>query len=229
MGTARWGRGLAALALMIALTGCGGDESDTSASRGVATSETTTASLEPSTTNPSPSSTTPVQTTPPAQTRTPRTTTTAVRSRTTAPAVARASTTTTVPGAVNPPGGITSHGGPVRDHVSLVDNLRGRGLTVTPQSAISQPFLRGDGTILAVSGPGVAATTLQSFQYDSAAAAAADAATFGPDGNPKTVMVGWIGAPHLYVRERVLVIYVGSDTAMTGLLTELLGPQFSGR
>jgi hypothetical protein len=117
----------------------------------------------------------------------------------------------------------------VRDHVSLVDNLRSRGLTVTPLESIAQPFLRGDGTVLGIGGAGIAPTRLQSFQYESAEAATADAATFGPDGSPNGIHVDWLAPPHLYLKGRVLVIYVGADEAVTGLLTDLLGPQFSGR
>ena len=117
----------------------------------------------------------------------------------------------------------------MRDHVSLVDNLRSRGLTVMPLESVAQPFLRGDGTVLGIGGAGIAPTRLQSFQYESAQAAAADAATFGPDGSPTGVHVDWLAPPHLYLKGRVLVIYVGADEAVTGLLTDVLGPQFSGR
>jgi hypothetical protein len=139
--------------------------------------------------------------------------------------------TTVLPAAPAPPlpATMTSHGGPVRDHVSLVDNLRGRGLTVTPVGPISQPFLHGDGTRLAITGPGIGAAEIQSYEYDTADGAAADAATFRPDGTPRTVMVDWVSAPHLYLRGRVIVVYVGTDPGVTSTLTDLLGPQFSGR
>ena len=117
----------------------------------------------------------------------------------------------------------------MRDHVSLVDNLRARGLLVTPVDSVRQPFLHADGTVLALSGAAVGPARIQSYDYASADAAAADAATFGPDGSPRTSNVGWIGAPHLYLKGRVLVIYVGSDSTVTGLLTDVLGPQFAGR
>ncbi len=117
----------------------------------------------------------------------------------------------------------------MRDHVSLVDNLRSRGLTVTPLESIAQPFLRGDGTVLGIGGAGIAPTRLQSFQYESAQAAAADAAKFGPYGSPSGIHVDWMAPPHLYLKGSVLVIYVGADEAVTGLLTVVLGPQFSGR
>ncbi|MCH8893058.1 MAG: hypothetical protein IIB32_06120 [Chloroflexi bacterium] len=35
---------------------------------------------------------------------------------------------------------IVSHGGPVKDYVSLVDNLRAAGATVDPAGTVSQPF-----------------------------------------------------------------------------------------
>lgn len=98
-----------------------------------------------------------------------------------------------------------------------------------PLESVAQPFLHGHGTVLGIGGAGIAPTRLQSFQYESTQAAAADAATFGPDGSPRGVHIDWLAPPHLYLKGSVLVIYVGADHAVTSLLTELLGPQFSGR
>src|SRR5688572_14493870 len=55
---------------------------------------------------------------------------------------------------------VTSHGGPVRDHVSLVDNLRAAGLRVDPTGPVSQPFLTASGETLHVDGE-----TIQAFEY----------------------------------------------------------------
>src|SRR5215472_3491286 len=44
-----------------------------------------------------------------------------------------------------------SHGGPVRDHVSFVDNLRAAGYSVSPSGDVQQPFLRPRGTLLQIS------------------------------------------------------------------------------
>ena len=88
-----------------------------------------------------------------------------------------------------------------------------------PLESVAQPFLRGAGTVLGISGAGINPTRLQSFEYESAQGAAADAATFGPDGSPRGVLVDWLAAPRLYLKGRVLVIYVGADAAVTGLLT----------
>src|SRR3954454_14221401 len=60
-----------------------------------------------------------------------------------------------------------SHGGSVRDHVSLVDYLRGKGFTVEIAGDVQQPFLRPSGTTLRISGAGITQPAeIQSFNYD---------------------------------------------------------------
>ncbi len=132
---------------------------------------------------------------------------------------------------------IVSHGGPVKDHVSFVDALRAKGLTVEIVGSIEQPFLRAKGTSLRTSGGNLKQPAeLQSFNYDDTdlrtdglKAAAEDAAQIEPDGNPKTMRISWIAPPHFFRKERVIVLYVGSDSTVLALLTELLGPQFAGK
>ncbi len=119
-----------------------------------------------------------------------------------------------------------SHGGPVRDHVSLVDNLRGRGLTVIPTASVNQPFLTAPGTILDIRGGGIGDTSIQSFDYQSPEEAANDMERLvrgGTDGARISVM--WTGPPHFFLRERAFVIYVGADVALVDLLNDLLGPE----
>lgn len=235
-------RPAAALVVLLALAGCGraAPEASSTPTTAAPTSSSTTALVateEPTTTvvAPEPPPIPEPAPVPVVQTTAPPATVTTVKP------VVKPSTTTTVQ-EVAPPTStvepapqpqttvvVTSHGGPVRDHVSLVDNLRGRGLTVVPVSSVGQPFLHTDGTVLAVSGPGIAATRLQSFDYETAAAAAADAATFGPDGNPRGFMVDWVAPPHLFLRGRVIAIYTGTDAPLLGILTDLMGPQFAGR
>lgn len=223
------------LVVLIALGACGGNRSEASLPQDVGPVATVTSTVpEPPTTT---TTTVPETTTTTTPARTPATTRTAAPERM-RPATATATepvapqttttTTSTTTTTVVVPEPVTSHGGPVRDHVSFVDNLRARGLTVTPVDSVVQPFLTGDGTVLAVSGAGIRPTQLQSFQYESAQAAAADAATITPECNPRHSVVSWLGPPHFYRAGRVLVIYVGSDPAVTGLLTDLLGPQFCG-
>lgn len=131
---------------------------------------------------------------------------------------------------------VQSHGAPVRDHVSFVDYLRGQGRTVEIVGDVQQPFLRAKGTTLRISGGDIKQPAeIQSYNYDpneipdAAKAAAADAQNIGPDGNPRTMMITWVAPPHFYRKERVIVIYLGSDPAALKLLTDALGPQFAGR
>ncbi len=233
----------AVVLLLVALAACGRGGPDTpralppppSVASSVPEPSTTTTTTVPETTTTTTVPETTTTTAAPARRTTPTTAAERARPATTVvtePVVAEPTTTTTTVATVTPPpeptGAATSHGGPVRDHVSLVDNLRARGLTVTPLESVVQPFLRGDGTVLAVRGSGIGPAQLQSFEYESAQAAAADAATLTPDCNPGMTSIMWMGPPHFYGAGRVLVIYVGSDTGMTGLLQELLGPPICG-
>ncbi len=124
-----------------------------------------------------------------------------------------------------------SHGGPVRDHVSFVDALRSKGLTVQIAGAVNQPFLHAQsGTGLQVGGESLAAPAdLQSFDYSSEAAVQADARQITPDGNTRTAMIDWIAPPHFFTRGRLIVIYVGADPAVLRILSGLLGPQVAGK
>ena len=124
----------------------------------------------------------------------------------------------------------TSHGGPVADHGSFVDHLRGKGLMVEPVGAVEQPFLHTKGETLRISGGEFAQPIeMQSYDYPDAATAEADVAQIEPNGNPKATMVEWRGTPHWFRKERVVVIYLGDDPAAIKLLTDALGAQFAGR
>lgn len=137
-------------------------------------------------------------------------------------------------GAVGP---VASHGGPFKDHVSLVDALRAKGLVVDIAGTIAQPFLRAKGTTLRVSGgPLKQAAELSSFNYDDTdlradglKVAADDADQIDHNGNPRTMRVNWVAPPHFFRRERVIVIYLGSDAKMLAPLLDLLGPQCAGQ
>ncbi|WP_412542954.1 hypothetical protein R8Z50_10870 [Longispora sp. K20-0274] len=125
---------------------------------------------------------------------------------------------------------VVSHGGKVVDHVSLVDSLRQHGVTAEVVGKAEQPFLRGTGTRLKLSGGGIAGSAeIQSYDYDAAATISEDASALEADGTPKLSKILWNEPPHFYRAERVLVLYVGSDAAVTKLLTDALGPQFAGR
>ncbi|MBC9003613.1 hypothetical protein [Micromonospora aurantiaca (nom. illeg.)] len=116
------------------------------------------------------------------------------------------------------------------DQVSLVDNLRQRTVTVEIGGVAEQPFLSVNGTQLRLSGAGLASpATIESYEYDTAAAATQDAEKIDPNGDPKTSKIAWIAPPHFYRAQRLIVLYVGADAATMQLLAGLLGPPFAGR
>ncbi len=118
-----------------------------------------------------------------------------------------------------------SHGGPVVDNVSLIDNLRAAGATVEPAGEIEQPFFSVKGQSIRVNGGDV-----QVFEYADASAANADAALVAPDGGSVgTTMVMWVEAPHFYKTGKLIALYVGTDSNLTGVLESVMGPQFGGR
>lgn len=127
------------------------------------------------------------------------------------------------PPAPSPP--VVSHGGPVTDYVSLIDNLRAAGATVEPAGDISQPFFSVKGNAITVNGGDV-----QVFEYTDTAAADTEAALVSPDGSSiGTTMVSWVAAPHFYQTGKLIVLYVGDDTAVINVLETVLGSQFAGR
>jgi hypothetical protein len=129
-----------------------------------------------------------------------------------------------------PPADTRSHGGPVVDHVSFVDSVRGAGYAVEIMGEVQQPFLSVAGTVLRVRGPGLEqGEEVQSYGYESVEAAKADASAIGPDGSVPGMKISWIGPPHFFLRERVLVIYVGANPHMMRLLSGLMGSQFAGQ
>jgi hypothetical protein len=118
-----------------------------------------------------------------------------------------------------------SHGGPVEDYVSLIDNLRASGATVEPVGEVEQAFFSVTGHVITVNGNDV-----QVFEYADAEAAEADAALVAPDGGSVgTTMVTWVATPHFYRTGKLIVLYVGDDSGVTAVLESALGPQFAGR
>ena len=117
-----------------------------------------------------------------------------------------------------------SHGGPVKDYVSFIDNLRAKGATVEPVGEVEQPFFSVKGNVIKVNGEDV-----QVFEFPSADAAKKEADTVTPDGNFPTIMITWIAPPHFYRTEKIIVLYVGDTQATKELLESLLGKQFAGR
>lgn len=117
-----------------------------------------------------------------------------------------------------------SHGGPVRDHVSLVDTLRAQGLTVEPTGPISQPFFPISGQTLRVNGQDI-----QVFEFKNPSAAQSQAKEISADGmSIGNTVVQWISPPHFFATEKILVLYLGTDQELLKKLETALGKQIAG-
>jgi hypothetical protein len=125
-------------------------------------------------------------------------------------------------GSSTPP---TSHGGPVKDYVSLVDHLRGVDATVVPTGSVTQPFFSVPGQVITVNGEQV-----QIYEYADEEAANAEAARISADGGAVgNTMVDWIAPPHFYKKGQIIVLYVGTSSTVINILETTLGTQFAGR
>ncbi|MHB8855986.1 MAG: hypothetical protein ACYC6K_05125 [Bellilinea sp.] len=117
-----------------------------------------------------------------------------------------------------------SHGNAVVDQVSLIDALRAAGATVESGDSVEQPFFAVSGQILPVN-----QTEVQVFEYGTAEAMETDASLVASDGaSVGTTMISWIAPPHFYKTGRIIVLYLGEDTAVLDLLNQVLGVQFAG-
>ena len=137
-------------------------------------------------------------------------------------------------------GPVLSHGGPVRDHVSFVDNLRARGFAVETIGQTKVVPLDVPATGLAVSGGAIRGrAAMLSFGYDDTdlgrdgqRAAEEDANEISGDlGKVRNLTDGVplpSGPTHFYRRERVIVMYVGADPEVLRVLVDLFGRQFAG-
>lgn len=121
-------------------------------------------------------------------------------------------------------GSARSHGGPVIDYISLVDNLRAAGALVDPVGTVIQPFFDPVGQRIQVNGE-----DLQVFEFSSDGEADLASKTVSEDGRTiGNVSIQWVLPPHFYKAGKVIALYVGNDAGVLSLLEEVLGLQFAG-
>lgn len=119
---------------------------------------------------------------------------------------------------------VLSRGGQVEDYASLIDALRGTGITVEPAGHADQPFISVGGQVINVNGEAV-----QVFEYTTPSGADAEAKLVSPDGREiGTTMVTWVDSPHFYKAGRLIILYVGDSATVIAALEATLGPQFAG-
>ena len=106
----------------------------------------------------------------------------------------------------------------------LVSDLVGLGSVVAQGKSITQPFFSVDGEETIIEGE-----TVQVFTYASPEAAKADADLVSPLGSPiGTSMVSRVSAPHFYLKDTLLVLYVGLNVGVIERQETVMGPEFAG-
>ncbi len=112
----------------------------------------------------------------------------------------------------------------VSDNASLVEELRLMGNSVESLESKYQPFFTPQGQIIELNDEDI-----QVFEYSSEEEANKEAVQVSADGiSVGTTMLTWIYTPHFYQSGKIIVLYIGNNSEVIDMLTELLGPQFAG-
>lgn len=121
---------------------------------------------------------------------------------------------------------MTARPSTVVNRAALVSALRREGVTVTARGRAPReafPFFSPRATRLSVAGDDV-----HVFEYASAATAAGDASHISPSGSPiGPHQISWIAPPRFYRKDRVIVLYVGTNPDVARALDAVLGPPFT--
>jgi len=111
---------------------------------------------------------------------------------------------------------------------SLVPFLEHLGAKVTVAERMPQesyPFFSVTAQRLVVNGENV-----HVFEYADADSAAQDAAKVDPSGTPiGSTQISWVSPPRFYRRGQLIVLYVGRNDEVSGMLETILGRPFAGR
>ena len=112
-----------------------------------------------------------------------------------------------------------------KEYLRFVGNLRAQGTTVQiTGEKVRQPFFSPPGRIINVNNEG-----LQVFEYANASKANEEAQRISPDGMTiGTTKPSWMATPHFFKREKLIVLYVGSNESILRQLIAVLGAQFAG-
>ena len=99
------------------------------------------------------------------------------------------------------------------------------GVSVEAAGRAEQPFFSVPGRAIKVD-----AEDVQVFQYSRTAAADAQATMVSSDGGTIGMSkVNWMGPPHFYKIQKLIILYVGDDTKTLKVLDAALGSQFAGK
>jgi hypothetical protein len=109
---------------------------------------------------------------------------------------------------------------------ALVRLLEQHGATV----ARSGSFPQSSHSYFSVPGSGLMVNDAEVtvFAYPNSDRAAADAAKVSPTGSPiGSTQISWMDTPHLYRRDRLIVLYVGHSADLLKLLEAVFGRPFA--
>ncbi len=115
------------------------------------------------------------------------------------------------------------------DLQTFIARLQEAGAEVILAGPIPGPVFSVGGQVLTVNGHRVSA-----YVYESAQEAHSAAAGISPDGSSiredgRASQIEWVDVPHFFNAGRLIVLYVGRDTAVLSRLVGILGPQIAGR
>lgn len=115
--------------------------------------------------------------------------------------------------------GAGSQGNEIGGYAEFVDAVRNEGAQVQPQEAVKQPFFNISGPVLLVNGSRVQVFDFGTEQFQQAASEqiSADGFTIG------TTVVDWVDQPNFWAKDRIIVLYVGTDASIINLLNRVLG------
>jgi hypothetical protein len=106
----------------------------------------------------------------------------------------------------------------------LIADLGSAGATVTKGTTFSSAPVGGEGTTVCVG-----TEVIRVYEFIDHEAALAASATIDRD-DPSIIdngVVSWTGRPRFWLRDRVLVLYLGADAPTDEALRTLLGPPFA--
>ena len=106
----------------------------------------------------------------------------------------------------------------------LIAELQAIGISAAHGTDLDAALFGGVSTVICV-----ADESVNVYEYPDVDAAIAAAAMVNRD-DPSMVgnaIVEWAGTPHFWLRDRLLVLYVGEDAAVAAALSQILGPPFA--
>ena len=102
---------------------------------------------------------------------------------------------------------------------AFIDGLQLADQSVEIAGAVEQPFFSVPGQIIVVNGEDV-----QVFEYPDSTDAEVEAAQISPDASSVgTSMASWVGTPHFYTQDYLIVLYVGENDSVKSALVDVLG------